>query len=98
MEMITAVILSLMAGAGLGIIFFVGLWKTIQRMSQVERPYLWMFSSFLLRVSIVLLGFYLIMLIQWQLMAVALLGFIFARLGVIRYTMRKTEPVDNPWN
>ena len=94
MEIIAAVILSLLAGAALGLIFFLGLWKTVQRMSRVKRPYLWVFASFLIRVSIVLLGFYLIMQVQWQLMAVALLGFIFARLGVVRYTMRKTEPVD----
>jgi len=95
MEIITAVILSLLAGAALGLIFVLGLWKTVQRMSRVKRPYLWVFASFLIRVSIVLLGFYLIMQVQWQLMAVALLGFIFARLGVVRYTMRKTEPIDN---
>lgn len=95
MEIFAAVILSMLAGGALGFIFFWGLWKTVQSMSRVKRPFLWMFASFLVRLSIVLMGFYVIMQIQWQLMAVALMGFIFARFGVIRYTMRETESIDS---
>lgn len=94
MEIFAAVILSMLAGGALGFIFFWGLWKTVQSMARVKRPFLWMFASFFVRLSIVLMGFYVIMQIQWQLMAVALLGFILARFGVIRYTMKNEESLE----
>ena len=94
MEAIIAVIVSLLAGMGLGVIFFLGLWKTVKNMSRFERPYLWIFVSFITRLTIVLLGFYLIMQVQWQLVAVALLGFVFARYVVVQYTLRNTKSIE----
>lgn len=83
MEIAITIMLAFAGGVALGWIFFWGLWKTVERMAAVKRPYLWMISSFLLRTLIVLAGFYLILRFQWQLVAVALLGFIAARMLIV---------------
>lgn len=90
-----AIVLSFVLGTGLGYVFFWGLWKTVQHMSTAKHPYLWMFSSFFIRISIVLLGFYLLLLVQWELIAVALLGFIFARLAVTHHTVKKSKSMNS---
>lgn len=94
MDFMLAILLSLFFGAGLGYVFFWGLWKTVEHMTTSSHPYLWMFSSFIIRTGIVLAGLYLLLLIQWQLIAVALLGFIFARVVVTRYTVKKSESIN----
>lgn len=86
---------SLVLGAGLGYVFFWGLWQTIQHVTGADHPYLWIFLSFLIRTAIVLLGFYVLLLIQWQLIAVALLGFILVRLLVTRYTVKKPTSMNS---
>ncbi|MEP6882883.1 MAG: ATP synthase subunit I, partial [Dokdonella sp.] len=59
-------------GFVLGLIFFGGLWWTIQRMLHSERPALWMLGSLLLRMSIALYGFWLIGGHDWKRMLVCL--------------------------
>lgn len=84
METFLGVSVSLLAGAGLGYIFFWGLWQTVNRIPSVDKPYLWMFSSFLIRTAIVILGFYLLLQYQWQFVAVALIGFVAIRMILLR--------------
>lgn len=50
--------LALAAGLGLGIIYFGGLWWTVQRLPKVRYPLLLVWGSFLGRMGISLLGFY----------------------------------------
>ena len=78
--------LSSMAGAALGAIFFGGLWWTIRKACASERPALWFFGSLLLRMSLVLVGFYFVGRGNWQRLVACLLGFIVARLAVIWLT------------
>lgn len=92
---IFAVLLSFLAGIAMGYLFFWGLWKTVESIPTVKHPYFWMFVSFCIRTTIVLSGFYLLLKIQWQLMAVALLGFIFGRLAVTRQTMDYSKPIKS---
>lgn len=94
MEIIIKSAVTLLVGVGLGFIFFWGLWKTINRASTVNHPYLWMISSFIIRTAIVMMGFYLVLLIQWQYMAVTLVGFLVARIFVTRYTAKKSHPIN----
>jgi F1F0 ATPase subunit 2 len=82
--------LSLLAGALLGLIFFAGLWWTLKMGLISERPALWFMSSFFLRVSIVLTGFYMISQTDWKYVLLSLLGFLIARI----YLTRKLPMTD----
>jgi F1F0 ATPase subunit 2 len=69
-------------GAGLGVVFFGGLWWTIRQGMSSRQPALWFFGSLLLRMAIALTGFYVVAGAQWERLAACLLGFLTARLGV----------------
>ena len=85
-------ILAGVAGAALGAIFFGGLWWTVRKGVSSPRPALWFFGSLLARISIVMAGFYFVGSGQWERLVAALLGFIVARLIVMRLTR---VPVEN---
>jgi F1F0 ATPase subunit 2 len=61
--------LVLASGAGLllGAIFFGGLWWTVQKGVSSKRPAVWFMISLLVRMSIVLLGFYFVGSGWWRL-------------------------------
>ena len=86
MNEISIVILSFTGGAMLGIIFFGGLWLTVKKVVVAKTPVLWVFGSFFLRMSIVLVGFYFIASSNWQRLLGCMLGFIAARFIVMYYT------------
>src|SRR5208282_2479021 len=88
--------LSWLAGCGLGAIFFGGLWWTVRRGLSSPRPQLWFLGSMLLRMSIVLLGFYLVGRGQWQRILLCLIGFVMARLVVIRQTRTSGDEPGRP--
>ena len=77
---------SLAAGILLGAIFFGGLWWTVRKGVAAKRPALWFFGSMVLRMSIVLLGFYFVMRDDWMRLLAELVGFIIARQIVMRLT------------
>lgn len=74
------------AGILLGTFFFGGLWWTVRRGVLVKQPTFWFFGSMLLRMNIVLLGFYFILGNDWMRLLAGLFGFIVARLIVMRIT------------
>ncbi len=86
MNEILKMILAFVGGLVLGILFFGGLWLTVKKAVTVKVPALWFSLSFLLRVGITLLGFYYISMGKWQQMLFCLVGFILARLIIIRLT------------
>ena len=69
-----------------GAIFFGGLLWTVHKGVSAKHPAFWFLGSMLLRTCIVVLGFYFILGNSWQRLVAGLLGFIFARLIVIRFT------------
>ena len=79
------------AGAALGAIFFGGLWWTARRGVASPRPALWFFGSLLLRMSLVLAGFYFVGRGNWERLVACLLGFIIARFIVMRLTRTRVE-------
>ena len=85
-------VLALATGVLLGAIFFGGLWWTIQKGVSSKRPALWFFGSLLLRTSIALAGFYFIARGRWERLLVCLLGFVIARLIVMRLTRAAEKP------
>ncbi len=83
------------AGGVLGIIFFGGLWWTVQKSISSRHPAVLFFTSLLLRTIIVLTGFYLVTTGHWSRQSACLLGFIIARFIVMRLTdsQAKTPPI-----
>ncbi|HUZ60385.1 MAG TPA: ATP synthase subunit I [Hanamia sp.] len=80
---------SLLAGIILGVIFFGGLWVTIQKGLRSKRTALIFAGSFIVRIAIILLGFYYVGQSSWQNMLVCLAGFLIARIMVTRFTQKK---------
>ena len=89
MSDILALTLALSAGVLLGAFFFGGLWWTVQKGVTSETPALWFLGSLLLRTCIILAGFYLVSQGHWSRLVVCLLGFLLARVVVVR---RLTRP------
>jgi F1F0 ATPase subunit 2 len=86
-------VLALAAGLSLGAIFFGGLWWTVRKGVSSKRPAFWFLGSLLLRMSLVLVGFYFVGRGNWQRLVACLLGFIIARFCVMRLTR---TPVEHP--
>jgi F1F0 ATPase subunit 2 len=83
--------IALLAGVGLGAVFFGGLWWTVRKGLLAKSPALWFLGSMLLRMGIVLAGFYFVGRGDWQRLLVCLLGFVTARLIVMRMTRTLTQ-------
>jgi len=81
-----SMIVAFVGGAVLGVIFFGGLWLTVKKVVLEKAPSLWIFSSFILRISITVVGFYFIGAGNWQRLIICLLGFTVARFIVIYFT------------
>lgn len=74
-----ALVLSMAAGAGLGLLYFGGLWLTVRRLAGTRTPVLLFGASFVVRTILTVLGFYLVMDGSLGRMLACLLGFIVAR-------------------
>lgn len=75
------------AGILLGSIFFGGLWWTVRRGISSHRAGLWFMGSMLLRIGVVMTGFYFLLGLPgdgWKTLLAGLLGFIIARLAATR--------------
>ncbi len=77
---------AVVAGMLLGAFFFGGLWWTVRKAVASKHPALWFLGSLLLRMSVILLGFYFILGDRWHRLLAGLLGFIVARLVVMWLT------------
>ncbi len=75
-----------MAGAWLGAFFYGGLWWTARKGLSSPRPALWFLGSGLVRMSVALAGFYFVGGGQWPRFAACLVGFVLARVVVMRLT------------
>lgn len=88
-------VLAWLAGGLLGTLFFGGLWWTVNRGFSSPRPALWFFGSLLVRMSIVLVGFYFVGHGRWERLVACFLGFIVARFIVVRVTRTLVENSDS---
>lgn len=84
-------------GLGIGVFFFGGLWWTVRKSLLSKHPAIWFFSSLLLRMSVALFGFYLVITSQlfnshWQPLLLCMLSFLMARIVITRLT-RVSTPV-----
>ena len=78
--------LALVAGLGLGTLFFYGLWRTVQHSLTARHPALWLLGSLLLRLGLAMLGFYYVGQGSWPRLLACLAGFVAARYGVAYFT------------
>jgi len=79
------------AGAALGTLFHAGLWWTTARLATLRQPGLWLLAGFLLRMVVLLGGFYLVAGTAWTRWLLCLLGFTLARLEVQWLARRPTH-------
>lgn len=94
MEVGIKITLFLLAGILVGLFYFAGLWWTVSqvaRRSRYKKSVL--FLSFLLRTTVVLVGFYLLLVnkTNWVVLVAALLGFLLARIAVTSYVTRDSR-------
>ncbi len=85
MNEIISIPLTLLAGIILGTFFFLGLWWTIKKSVSVKTPAIWFFSSLIVRLGVVLIGFYFVSHNHWERMLLCLIGFLIARVFITRY-------------
>src|SRR5512135_370678 len=79
-------VLAALAGMLLGAMYFGGLWWTVKKGLASPRPAQWFIVSLLLRLGLALLGFYFVAGDDWKKLLACLLGFVIARVIVIRLT------------
>lgn len=77
---------ALLAGVALGCVFFGGLWWTVRHGASSPTPARWFLASLLLRTGTVLFGFYLVGAGQPLRLGLCMLGFLIARVIVLRVT------------
>lgn len=84
-------IIAFTAGAGLGLFFFGGLWMTVQRLPRARHPALLAAGSLLLRVSLSVVGFYLVMDGYWERLLVCLAGFVLMKVLLVRHRTDRSK-------
>jgi F1F0 ATPase subunit 2 len=72
-------LLALAAGGGLGLLYFGGLWLTVERLATARHPSLLFLGSFFGRLVVTLGGFFLVMGGRWERLVACLAGFILVR-------------------
>jgi F1F0 ATPase subunit 2 len=85
--------LSLAGGGLLGVMYFGGLWWTVRRGVGSPSPGLWFSTSLFLRLSAAMAGFYLASRLGAGALLACALGFIAARMAVVRGTLKGRAPL-----
>jgi F1F0 ATPase subunit 2 len=78
------IVFAFAVGLALGAFFSLNLWSSVRRMTDDETPWYILYGNFMLRISVVLLGFYLVMDGHWERMMAALAGFVLMREILVR--------------
>jgi F1F0 ATPase subunit 2 len=92
MNQIGILVLAFVAGLGLGLFYFGGLWLTVQRLPQARHPGLLTLVSLIVRLGLTLAVFYLVMAGRWERLLACLVGFLLVRLVLVR----RWGPVSHP--
>jgi F1F0 ATPase subunit 2 len=72
-------VLAWVAGVGLGLLYFGGLWLTLRQLPTCRWPTPLLVGSFMGRTAVVLVGFYFVMGGRWERVLACLVGFMMAR-------------------
>lgn len=92
MNEVWTLVFSFLSGMALGAIFFGGLWLTVRKGVSSKLSALWFSGSLLVRMSIVLVGFYFVSGGHWERLLVCFLSFVLARIVVMRFTRAEVKP------
>ncbi len=84
MLLIVDLIFPFAVGGLLGVLYFYGLWLSLGRLSRSRHPIAWLLGSAAVRIAGLVAVFYLVMDGAWERLAACLLGFVVARLVLIR--------------
>lgn len=87
MDTILDIVISFIAGLGLGMVNYSVLWITVQKVAGARRPALPSIVSFILRMGITLTGFYLVMNGQGERLGASVAGFFLVRSVVARHVI-----------
>jgi F1F0 ATPase subunit 2 len=94
MTMVVVLAAAFSAGMVLGAFYFIGLWRTVRQLPSVKSPARLLLGSLILRMAVVMAGFYLIMGTgHWERLAVAMLGFIIIR-KILTYRLGPQNAVE----
>ncbi|RXJ49624.1 ATP synthase subunit I [Gelidibacter gilvus] len=95
MNDILSLLPAVLAGMLLGVIFFGGLWLTVNKGLGSKRATLIFFGSLILRMAIILTGFYFVGGDSWQKLLACLVGFLIARIVITNITkkLKQANPV-----
>lgn len=91
----TVLVLAGLAGLLLGAVFFGGLWWTVRKGVASPRPAVWFLASLLMRMSLVMAGFYFVGQGDWRRLVACLVGFVIARILVTRFSARSAKEVSH---
>ncbi|MGM0517243.1 MAG: ATP synthase subunit I [Pseudomonadota bacterium] len=91
-------LLAALAGVMLGLVFFVGLWWTVQRGLSTRHPALLFLASLVLRMTVAIGGFWWVAGGQWDRLLACLVGFLLVRLVMTRWSRMRhgADEVGNP--
>jgi len=94
-EYAVTTVLSLCGGAVLGLLYFTGLWLTVQRMHTAKHPWRLFAASYVLRLALAVFCFYVLILAGWQHAVAALVGFVAVRYILGRRLGRLASPGEH---
>jgi F1F0 ATPase subunit 2 len=83
-----------LAGLCIGMMFFAGLWWTVQRAASSKQPGILFGGSFLLRTALTLGGFYIVGRGSWSRLLLCLVGFIVGRILVKRFVQQNRLMIE----
>ncbi len=93
MNEIVRLVPALIIGVLLGAVFFGGLWWTVKKGISSKRPSFWFIGGMLLRISVTMAGFYVVVRGQhWERLLMCLAGFVIARGIVTQLTRAAGKP------
>jgi F1F0 ATPase subunit 2 len=79
------------AGLAIGMLYLGGLWLTMRQIPRASQPQLLMGVSFLGRIGLTFIAFYLVAGSHWQRLLACFLGFFLLRTVLIRWQVRKLK-------
>ncbi len=78
-----ALVVPFLVGLALGVAYFGGLWLVVRRLPALAAPALWLVISAALRLSLILVGIYLVMDGRWERLAAAVAGLLVVRTAAL---------------
>ena len=99
MSEISSFFIALITGLGLGVIFFYGLWRTVDKIITSNSSALWLFGSMITRIGFTMVGFYIITFLlsegKLERLILCLFGFLIARYLMTKIVKVKRVEVNH---